>query len=54
MKTKMIFLLFEDYFVPKNFIAEVIPMKIAFKLMNGQDNLYENFVNGFYVKFGKL
>ena len=54
MKTKIVVVLFEDYVVPKNFIAEVIPLKIALKIMNGQNNLYENFVNSLFVKFGRL
>ena len=45
MKTKIAFVLFKEYFSPKNFIAEVVPLKVGLKLIAHFDNLFENFVD---------
>jgi hypothetical protein len=43
-KKRVFVLLFENFENPNNYIAEVLPEKIAMKLMNDNGNLFENFI----------
>ena len=54
MKTKLVIVLFKEYLSPKNFIAEVLPLKVGLKLMADHDNLFEKFLENCQVKFGRL
>jgi hypothetical protein len=47
-------LLFENFEMPSKFIAEVLLEKMAIKLMNENNNLFENLVQQFSIKFGRL
>ena len=40
--------------MPSKFIAEVLLEKMAIKLMNENNNLFENLVQQFTIKFGRL
>lgn len=51
---KVFFLMFPNFELPHEYLAEVMHEKVALKLMNDCDNNYENLVANFYVKFGKL
>lgn len=53
-KTKVFIVLFENYANPDSFIAEALTEKLAFSLMARHGNLYENFVQSFYIAYGKL
>lgn len=53
-KTKVFICLFENYSSPDEFIAESFSEKLAFALMAKHDNLFENFVQSFYITYGKL
>lgn len=53
--TKKVFiLLFPNFEQPEEYLSEVLAEKVAMKLMSDNQNLFENFVKNFYVKFGKL
>ena len=53
--TKKVFiLLFPNFEQPEQYLSEVFPEKVAMKLMNDNNNLFENLVKNFYVKFNKL
>jgi hypothetical protein len=51
---KIFVLLFPNFEQPENFLSEVFPEKLASKLMSDNDNLFENLIKKFYVKFNKL
>ena len=51
---KVFILLFENFEDPSSYIVEVLLEKIAQKLMNDCQNLFENLVQTFTVKYGKL
>ena len=51
---KIFIILFENYERPDKFIHEILTEKQASKLMKECNNLFENLVKRFYVKFGKL
>jgi len=51
---KVFLLLFPNFESPEKHLAEVLPEKIAVKLMNESDNLFENFVSKLYIKFGRV
>lgn len=53
-KTKVFICLFPDYSQPEIFLAEALTEKLAYCLMNKHENLFENFVQSFYIAFGKL
>ena len=53
-KKKVFILLFENFENPNKYIAEVLLQKIAMKLMNDCGNLFENFIQKFFIKFGRL
>ena len=53
--TKKIFvLLFPNFENPEAYMHEIFSEKIASKLMSDNDNLFENLIDKFYVKFDKL
>jgi len=47
-------ILFPNFESPEKHLAEVLPEKIAVKLMNEADNLFENFIEKLYLKFGRI
>lgn len=51
---KVFILLFANFERPDEFLAEVLMEKVASKLMHDNGNVFENLVQQFYVKFGKL
>ena len=51
---KIFFLLFPNFEQPTEYLSEVFYEKVAMKLMNDCQNLFENLVKKFYVKFNKL
>ena len=51
---KIYILLFPNYEVPDIFLQETLSEKKAYKLMGECSNIFENLVDRFYVKFGKL
>ena len=51
---KVFILLFKNFEQPEKFIGETLPEKIAHKLMLDSANLFENLVENFYVKYGRL
>lgn len=53
-KKKVFILMFENFEQPTKFIAEALSEKVASKLMNDNDNLFENLITTFTVKFEKL
>ena len=53
-KTKVFICLFENYQSPDEFIALPLSEKLAFYLMNKHENLFEKFVESFYITYGKL
>jgi hypothetical protein len=53
-KLKIFVLLFENFEIPTNFIIEVLQEKVAHKLLQDNNNRFENFVAQFYIKFGRL
>ena len=53
-KTKIFILLFENFENPSRYIADVIREKLALKLMQENGNSFENFIEQFQVKFGRL
>ena len=53
-KLKVYVLLFENFEIPTNFILEVLQEKVAHKLLQDNNNRFENFVSQFYIKFNRL
>lgn len=53
-KTKVFICLFENYASPDEFIAESLSEKLAFSLMAKHNNLFENFIQSFYIAYGRL
>ena len=53
-KLKIFVLLFENFEIPTNFIIEALQEKVAHKLLQDNNNRFENFVAQFYTKFGRL
>jgi len=53
-KNKLSILLFPDFSYPKEYIGEVLPIKIAVSLLKENLNLFENLIHKFSVKFNKL
>ena len=51
---KVFILLFPNFEQPAEYLQEVLPEKVALKLMNDCANLFENLIANFYVKFGRL
>ena len=51
---KVFILLFPNFEVPDIFLHEVMSEKRAQKLMTESDNMFEELVKKFYVKYGKL
>ena len=53
-KTKVFICLYENYQCADVFIALALSEKLAFALMARHDNLFEKFVESFYITYGKL
>ena len=51
---KVFILLFTNFERPDEYIKEVLTDKQATRLMAESGNIFENFIDNFYVKFGKL
>jgi len=51
---KVFVLLFPNFERPDVYIQEILTDKQATRLMNESDNIFENFIGKFYVKFNKL
>lgn len=51
---KIFVLLFPNFEQPENYLFEIFAEKVASKLMSDNDNLFENLIEKFYVKFNKL
>lgn len=51
---KVFILLFANFEKPHEYLNEILTEKQAMKLMNECGNVFENFVNTFYIKFNKL
>ena len=51
---KVFIILFPNFEAPDIFISEVIPEKKAQKLMTDNNNMFEDLVAQFYIKYGKL
>jgi hypothetical protein len=51
---KVFILLFPNFEAPDIFISEVMPEKKAQKLMTESDNMFEELVKKFKIKYGKL
>jgi len=53
-RKKAFIILFENFEEPHNFIAETLTIKVALKLMNDNDHIFEKLIGQFYIKFGNL
>lgn len=51
---KVFILLFPNYETPDIFLCEVMADKKAQKLMSDSNNLFEELIKKFHIKFGKL
>ena len=51
---KVFILLFPNFEAPDIFICEIMPEKKAQKLMTESDNMFEELVKKFHIKYGKL
>ena len=51
---KVFVLLFPNFERPDVYIQEILTDKQATILMNESDNIFENFIGKFYVKFNRL
>jgi hypothetical protein len=47
-------LLFPNFERPEKYLSVVLAEKVASKLMNDNQNLFENLVAKFYIKFNRL
>lgn len=47
-------MLFENFEEPHNHIATALTTKVAYKLLNDNENLFEKLIGQFFIKFGKL
>jgi hypothetical protein len=44
----------EDFEKPQNYIAEVLSLKLALKLMHDNERMFDRFIAQFQIKFGRL
>ena len=51
---KVFILLFPNFEIPDIFLSEIMPEKKAQKLMTDSNNMFEELISKFYVKYGKL
>ena len=51
---KVFILLFPNFEKPNQYIQEILTDKQATKLLNDCDNIFENFIARFFIKFNKL
>lgn len=51
---KVFIVLFENFEEPHNHIATALTTKVAYKLLNDNENLFEKLIGQFFIKFGKL
>lgn len=51
---KVFILLFPNFEIPDIYLCEIMPEKKAQKLMADSNNMFEELITKFYVKFGKL
>lgn len=53
-KTKLFILLFPNFEKPEMFLHQILNSKIGERLLALVDNVFENFIQTFDIKFGKL
>lgn len=53
-RMKVFILLFPNFERPDQYISEIMTDKQATRMLNENDNIFENFISKFYIKFNKL
>ena len=53
-KSKVFILLFPNFEAPDIYMYEIIPEKKAQALMTDSNNLFEELISKFYIRYGKL
>jgi len=53
-KTKVFILLFPNFERPDQYISEILTDKQATKLLNESGNIFDQFIQRFFIKFNRL